>query len=82
MNIHSQKESQNRTSIAYKISYKIKTEKLHPIYEKARLTPRGSKLRKTYWNEMVSISYTIPLPSNIEGLLLIGTLFTQQASDL
>jgi len=65
-----------------KSSYKIKTEKLHPIYEKARLTPRGSKLRKTYWNEMVSISSTIPLPSNIEGLLLIGTLFTQQASDL
>lgn len=63
-------------------SFKIKSTKLHKVYEKFRVLPRGSIQRVAFYEQMVQIASTIPRPDNYENLLSVGTLVQQTIESL
>jgi hypothetical protein len=52
-------------------SLATKEKKLHSIYEKYREEKDLNK-KYTFWNEMVSVSDSIPVPANYDNLLNVG----------
>jgi len=55
-------------------SFEVKEGRLHKAYETYRELPTGHPDRQPLWNEMVSLSDSIPLPDNYDQLLNVGQL--------